>query len=94
MIKNRFNTGGRSNLYFWRDRSGHEVDVLIDQGLQLTPVEIKSGQTITGDYFKGLKFWEKLTGKRGGVIIYSGDAEQKRSEGIAVKSWRDLKNLV
>lgn len=93
LIKNRFNAGKRSNLYFWRDQSGNEIDVVIDEGLKLMPVEIKSGQTITGDYFKGLKFWEKLTGESGGIIFYGGDASQKRSDGIIVKNWREVKKL-
>lgn len=94
LLKNRFNAGKRSNLYFWRDRSGHEIDVLIDKGLELLPVEIKSGQTVSEDYFKGLKFWEKLTGKSGGVIFYGGHSQQKRSDGFAVKSWPEVKNFV
>ena len=94
LIKNRFNAGQRSNLYFWRDRSGHEVDVLIDEGMDLIPVEIKSGQTITRDYFKGLKFWEKLTGKSGGIIYYGGEEHQERSDGIVVKGWRELASSV
>jgi predicted AAA+ superfamily ATPase len=94
LIRNRFNAGKRSNLYFWRDRSCHEIDALIDKGMELIPIEIKSGQTITADYFKGLKFWAKLTGKSHGLIFYGGDSSQKRSDGIEVKSWRDVKNLV
>ncbi|MFQ5676044.1 MAG: ATP-binding protein, partial [bacterium] len=90
LLKSRFNAGQRSNLYYWRDRSGNEVDVLIDEGVKLTPVEIKSGQTITADYFKGLKFWEKLTGKSGGLVFYAGEAQQKRSDGIVVKNWLEV----
>jgi len=46
-LKYRFNQGLRSNLFFWRDNVGHEVDLLLQNGDQLTPVEIKSGQTVT-----------------------------------------------
>jgi len=93
LLKNRFNAAKQSNLYFWRDRSGNEIDVLIDEGSELIPVEIKSGQTITGDYFKGLKFWRQLTGQSKGVIFYGGEAHQERSEGIVVKSWREAGKL-
>jgi hypothetical protein len=30
LLKGRYNRGKRSNLFFWKDRSGREVDVLID----------------------------------------------------------------
>jgi hypothetical protein len=48
-LKGRFNRGQQADLYFWRDSKGLEVDLLLDDGLNLTPVEIKSGQTIAAD---------------------------------------------
>ena len=52
---------------------------MIDNFDELMAVEIKSGKTITNDYFKGLKYWNNLTGSEGGKIIYGGDNYQKRS---------------
>lgn len=89
-LKIRLNRGERSNLYFWRDNSGHEIDLVIDEGSRLIPVEIKSGQTITQSYFQGIRFWENLTGQAGGLVIYGGDSGQRRSDGVEVKSWRNL----
>ena len=42
-LKFRYNRGKRSNLYFWRDAKGNEVDLLIENGPDVTPVEIKAG---------------------------------------------------
>jgi predicted AAA+ superfamily ATPase len=36
-------------VFFWRNRTGHEVDVIIEQSTELFPLEIKSGETITKD---------------------------------------------
>lgn len=88
--KQKLNQGQRPNLYFWRDRSGHEIDLIEDQGVKLLPVEIRSGQTINQEYFKGLRFWERLTGIPGGRVIYGGNQNQKRSDGTEVISWKDL----
>lgn len=41
-------------IYFWRDRTGHEVDLIIEEGGRLYPVEIKSGRTATGDMLEPL----------------------------------------
>ena len=84
MVKTRFNKAKTNNLYFWRDNVGNEIDVLLDKGLTITPVEIKSGQTITNDYFKGIKYWNKLTHGNGGYVVYGGSMEQKRSDQITV----------
>ncbi len=91
LLKARYNAGEASNLYFWRDRSGHEVDLLIDHGTHLSPLEIKSGQTINKDYFKGLDFWRKLAGETAGKawLVYGGDARQNRSD-ITVLPWHEI----
>lgn len=93
ILKNRYNKAKSNNLYFWRDSVGHEIDLLIDNGLDMIPIEIKSGQTITKDYFKGLKYWQKLTQTTGGFVVYGGNEVQKRSLGITVLPYRKLGNL-
>lgn len=91
LLKARYNSGESSNLYFWRDRSGHEVDLLIDQGTHLSPLEIKSGQTINKDYFRGLEFWQKLAGETAGKawLVYGGANRQIRSD-VTVLPWYEI----
>ncbi len=93
LLKKRYNAGKSHQLFFWRDNVGNEVDLLINKGNSLLPVEIKSGQTVTDDYFKGLLFWNKITATGGGYIIYGGELKQNRSNGIKVLSFRDLNEL-
>jgi len=93
MIKYKFNKAKPSNLFFWRDNTGHEIDVIIDKSSELFPVEIKSGKTITKDYFKGLNFWEKISGKSEGAIVYTGKLFQKRSNGITVYPWYKIDDM-
>ncbi|WP_373493449.1 ATP-binding protein [Aquiflexum sp.] len=94
-IKMQYNLGNQGRLYFWRDNKGNEIDLIIDNGDKLYPIEIKAGQTITQTYFKGINFWNNLTTTTGGTIIYAGDMEQKRSNGIEVKPWfqADISNF-
>lgn len=93
LLKQRFNLGERSNLSFWRDNVGHEVDVLMQNGNVLTPVEVKSGQTVTDDYFKGIEFWQKLSAVARGYIIYGGNSKQNRSNGIEVLPFYSIDGL-
>lgn len=87
VLKYRYNQGRRSNLYFWRDAKGNEVDLLIEQGAETVPVEIKSGATINRDYFNGLKVIAKrLPSKpKSSALIYGGTERQNRS---GVTTWR------
>ncbi|RED48930.1 ATP-binding protein [Seonamhaeicola aphaedonensis] len=84
LLKQRLNKGESNNLYFWRDSKGNEIDIVVDNFDVFTPIEIKSGKTITQDYFKGLKYWNKMTGFKGGKVIYGGEDYQKRSHGFEV----------
>lgn len=88
-LKNRYNQGKLSNLYFWRDSLGREVDLLLENQDGLVPIEIKSGQTITNDYFGSLTEWLKISGEERGWIIYAGDSKQVRSSGITVVPYRE-----
>lgn len=93
-LKRRLHAGKTNNLYFWRDNTGHEVDLLLDFGLHQSAVEIKLGKTITSDYFKGLKFWNKISGSTGGKVIYGGEHSQNRSDGFTAVAFRDMPSLI
>jgi uncharacterized protein len=82
-LKHRFNQGKRSNLFFFRDSKGHEVDLLLVEGSDFFPIEIKAGMTVTRDYFKGLIYFAKLFPDqlpRGSGLVYGGDQAQERSD--------------
>jgi len=94
MLKARYNRGLESNLYFWRDRSGNEVDVLIEEGNKLVPVEIKAGQTVSSDYFRGLDRWQAMAKEHSGKawLLYGGDKAQTRL-GYNVVPWAEIGSL-
>jgi hypothetical protein len=94
LVKGRYNRGLESNLYFWRDSTGNEVDVIVEQGTELLPIEIKSGQTLTQDAFIGLRKWLALAGDDAGkaCMCFGGDDGYERS-GITVLPWKQIGNL-
>ncbi|MCU0275328.1 MAG: ATP-binding protein [Acidobacteria bacterium] len=94
MLKRRTNQGKSSNLYFFRDHVGNEVDVLIDQGDTQLPVEIKLGQTVQSDFFKGIDYYYNLneTSRAKGFLVYGGMEAQKRSH-YQVLPYHDLSAL-
>ena len=86
MLKARINAGLQTNLHFYRDSSGLEVDVLLEAGNMITLFEIKSSQTINQEYFAQLNkvaaiFGERVTKK---IVLYGGHEQQKRSNAEVV----------
>jgi predicted AAA+ superfamily ATPase len=89
-LKARFNSGFPSNLYFWRDNVGLEVDLVIDEPEGLHPVEIKSSATVTDVLFKGLRNWMAVAGEavRQPRLVCAGPDNYTRS-GIEVRRWQE-----
>ena len=88
-VKQRTNKGEQINLFYWRDKTGHEIDLIIDANGKLLPIEIKSGQTINTDFFKNIEYWNKLSKTKKAMLLYAGKLNQQRSNGVDVKNWRD-----
>lgn len=94
MMKNRLNRNERPRLYFWRDNTGNEIDLLAEDGSRLKPVEIKAGKTINDDFFRGLNYYNRLSkGKPShSYLLYGGDEDQKRKQGNVV-SWKNVTEI-
>ena len=88
--KTILNHGKSDRLFFWRDSNGNEVDVIIETGDLLLPVEIKSGATINRDFFSGLTKWHALAKERSSapVLMYGG-SDSFTHQGVRVLGWRD-----
>ena len=91
LLKQRYNQGLASNLYFWRNNTGDEVDVVIEQGEQLMPMEIKSGQTFNADFLTGINKWMKIAGDAALTpqLVYGGSENMTRN-GVEVRSWKQI----
>ncbi|VAW77394.1 ATPase (AAA+ superfamily)-like [hydrothermal vent metagenome] len=94
-LKYRYHRGKRNNLYFWRDAKGNEVDLLIEHGPDVVPVEIKAGATVSSDWFKGLRlFASRLQSPpHACALVYGGDERQRRSD-ITVWPVADVSNMM
>ena len=81
-MKYRFNKGLRSNLFFYRDSGGNEVDLILEMGPDIFPAEIKAAETIMPGSLKGLrKFAGLMPGLPwGSGLLYGGTDVQIRSD--------------
>jgi len=82
------NSGENPPLYFWRDKTGHEIDFVLDYGTELMPIEAKSGETISSSFFEGLKYFASLgpPASERGVLIHGGSESYER-EKFSVRPW-------
>ncbi len=60
-LKARFNAGLESELYFFRDHHGLEVDLILNTALRLHALEIKASRTLDPSQKKSLEKFAKLS---------------------------------
>jgi len=81
VLKYRYNNGKKSNLNFYRDSTGNEVDVLYNVAQRAIAIEIKSAESISSDFFKGLRSFESALPEMvlDKALVYGGDRIEIRS---------------
>ena len=90
-LKNRLNNGLLDNLYFWQDKIGNEVDLLLDSPTEIKAFEIKSSATINNDFFKGLNYYSKIEQKQQKLnLIYGGTTSYPKRNEVFIHSWNQL----
>jgi predicted AAA+ superfamily ATPase len=77
-------------LHFWRNRSGHEVDFILEEAGKFVALEIKASSQVTANDATGIRaFREDLKRKSSlvrGVVLHSGKA-RPLEEGILALPW-------
>ena len=94
LLKKRFNNAKTSNLYFWRDHHGKEIDCIIEKANSLIPIEIKSSKTYQKEHFKNMNYWNKLSdnSKENSYLVYSGNESDHLAYGNLM-SWKHLNKI-
>ncbi len=95
IVKNRSNKGLESNCFFWRDKSGREIDCLIERADKLIPIEIKASKTVSKEYFNNLIYWNSISGNdsKNSFVVYGGDETIKSSFGSFV-NWQNVSSIL
>lgn len=95
MVKQQVNRAMRPKCFFWRDKTGHEVDCLIERGQSLFPIEIKAGKTINSNFFDGLNFWNKLADAdpKNSFIVYAGNQEHTWHD-VNIVNWQSCRRVI
>ncbi len=93
-LKCFWSEGRDAPLYFFRDNVGNEVDLLVEKARKVVAVEIKAGQTVNSDWFKGLSYLDRVMDKDllSRNIIFGGNTSYKR-EGVNIFPYKQVHNL-
>lgn len=85
-LKTRFNHGKMANLYFYRDSSGLEVDLLFQREQGFNTLECKSSSTYSQALFSGLERFSKLTPRvHHAYLVYNGETKRLSDNKTAIR---------
>ncbi len=93
-IKRSFNRGENRQPYYWQDNHGKEIDCILVNGERVTAVEIKSGKTMSTNYFDNLKYWKAIAvlPENQEYVVYGGEQSMQTVAGTLI-SWRNLDRI-
>lgn len=94
ILKSQYAKGLEKSLYYFRDSKGFEIDLIIADGRNVVPVEIKSAATFNGDFARNLKKFRAFAKNAvAPTVIYSGDMECE-SDGIRFLNFRKSGEII
>lgn len=93
-LKARFNRGKPDNLFYFRDQTGNEVDLILETGKGPVPIEIKSARTVSSQFFKGLKYFKKLEANTPDACLIMGDHLRQDRSGVSIHGYSNISALV
>ena len=90
----RFNAGRRSNLYFFRDTKGFEIDLILDEQRLPRPVEIKSTHTYDSNLTRNVRQFESMIPDAlMPHLVYAG-TPMGCVQGVKVESYLNMYHVV
>ena len=75
IVKTLTHRGEDPQIYFWRTSSGAEVDIVLEQGGKLIPIEVKLSATPRPAFATSIQGFQRDLGQRAsaGYVVHPGD---------------------
>ncbi|RMG67781.1 MAG: ATP-binding protein [Calditrichaeota bacterium] len=91
LLKARFHAGLDANAFFYRDSHQNEVDLVFKEGYYFRLAEVKSAQTFTPAFIKGIGSFRKVFPDRvvKACIVYDGEFEGEMN-GVLILNFRNF----
>ena len=101
VVKHYRHRASRPPLFFYLERGRTEIDFVMEEGADLTLIEVKAARTPSSSYFSAFDVFERRLSERSDrrwrvarrIAVYAGEETQSRSAGELV-SWSDLPSWI
>lgn len=92
IFKTLLHRGIDPRIYFWRTSAGTEVDVLVEYGQKLVPLEVKLSSTPRQAMASGIKVFQEDLGDKAapGYVLHAGDIRLPLGSGVTALPFAEL----
>jgi predicted AAA+ superfamily ATPase len=92
IIKTLTHRGIDPQVYFWRTVAGTEVDIVVEAGVKLVPIEVKLSATPRSSMASSVKTFQKDFGDKvlEGYVVHPGDITLSLGSGIKALPFSEL----
>ncbi|MCK4579948.1 MAG: ATP-binding protein [Dehalococcoidia bacterium] len=92
IVKTYLHRGEEPRVYFWRTSTGTEVDILVETGGRVVPIEVKLSATPRPAMAKGVVALRADLGERAlpGYVVHPGDIRLPLAPGVTALPFAEL----
>ncbi len=92
IVKTLLHRGAEPHVYFWRTSYGAEVDIVVDSGEGLIPLEVKLSATPRAAMAASIELFRRDFGDRSGAgyVVHPGSARLPLVPGVTALPFADL----
>ena len=92
IVKTLLHRGVDPQVYFWRTIAGTEVDIVVDTGGRLVPIEVKLSATPRPAMASAIKTFQKDLGDKSmpGYVVHPGDVTLPLGQGVTALPFANL----
>jgi predicted AAA+ superfamily ATPase len=92
IVKTYLHRGEEPRVYFWRTATGTEVDILVETGGRVVPIEVKLSATPRPAMAKGVVALRADLGERAlpGYVVHPGDIRLPLAPGVTALPFAKL----
>jgi len=93
-LKQRYNSGKETELYYFRDQKGFEIDLIFNEGQNITPIEIKAARTYNASLADNIrKFISLSNSAKNSAVIYAGK-ESGKINNVNFVNFKDTQSVL
>lgn len=90
ILKQNYHKNMNINFYYWRDKTGNEIDVIFEKNNIINAIEIKLSKTFLPEFVNNLNYLEKITKSTISKKIICTSEEDIKYKDVTMQNYKNI----